>query len=324
MSPLGRADIETQFESHRAELTAYCYRMLGSGFEAEDAVQDTLVRAWRGIDRFEGRSTLRAWLYSIATNVCLNMLKGAQRRARPMDLGPASPSDAVLGPALAERTWVGPIPDRRVLSADSDPAELAVARESIRLAFVAALQLLPPRQRVVLILRDVLRWSATDVAELLETSVVSVKSALQRARATLAAGGVAGPDPWAPAAPMDGEHRDLLERYVDTVERWDIDALVALLHEDATLTMPPHALWLQGSANIHRWFLDKHPEVRAMPTAANGSPALGLYHARRPGGPYEPFHLQVVEISAGRITAIHSFFDPGLFRLFDLPARPEW
>jgi RNA polymerase sigma-70 factor (ECF subfamily) len=324
MSALGRADIETQFESHRAELTAYCYRMLGSGFEAEDAVQETLIRAWRGIDRFEGRSTLRAWLYSIATNVCLNMLKGAQRRARPMDLGPASPSDALLGPTLAERTWVGPIPDRRVLPADGDPAELAIARESIRLAFVAALQLLPPRQRVVLILRDVLRWSATDVAELLETSVVSVKSALQRARTTLAASNVAGPDLWTPAAPMDGEHQTLLELYVDAVERWDIDALVALLHKDATLTMPPHALWLQGRANIHRWFRDKHPEVRALPTAANGSPALGLYHASQPGGPYEPFHLQIVEVSAGRITAIHSFIDPSLFPLFDLPARPEW
>ena len=324
MSALERTDIETRFESYRAELIAYCYRMLGSGFEAEDAVQETLIRAWRGIDRFEGRSTLRAWLYSIATNVCLNMLKGAQRRARPMDLGPASPADAVLGPPVAEATWVGPIPDRRVLRADGDPAELAVARESIRLAFVAALQLLPPRQRVVLVLRDVLRWSATDVADLLETSMVSVKSALQRARATLAASDVTGPDAWTPATPMDGEHQALLERYVDAVERWDIDALVALLHEDATLTMPPHVLWLQGSATIGRWLGDRHPEIRALPTAANGSPAFGLYQASQPGGPYEPSQLDVIQVSAGRITAIHAFIDPNLFPLFDLPARPEW
>jgi RNA polymerase sigma-70 factor, ECF subfamily len=321
VSAVGDADIETRFESHRAELTAYCYRMLGSGFEAEDAVQETLIRAWRGIDGFEGRSTLRAWLYRIATNVCLNMLKGTQRRARPMDLGPASTSDAVVGPALAERTWVGPIPDRRVLPADGDPAALAVARESIRLAFVAALQVLPPRQRVVLILRDVLRWSATDVAELLGASVVSVKSALQRARATLAASDIAGPDRWRPAAPMDGEHQALLERYVDAVERWDMDALVTLLHEDATLTMPPHALWLRGSADIRRWLQHKHPEVRALPTAANGSLALGVYQATRPGGAYEPFHLQVVEVSGGRIAAIHSFIDANLFALFEMPAR---
>jgi RNA polymerase sigma-70 factor (ECF subfamily) len=201
---------------------------------------------------------------------------------------------------------------------------------------VAALQLLPPRQRAVLILRDVLRWSAADVAELLETSVVSVKSALQRARATLATSGMAGSDQWTPAVPVDGEHQALLDRYVDAVERWDVDALVALLHEDATLDMPPHALWLQGAASIHGWFQNKHHELRVLPTAANGSSALGVYRAHQPGGPYEPFHLQVVEVSAGRITAIHSFFDPsrgcqlavgggraavGLFRLFDLPAR---
>jgi RNA polymerase sigma-70 factor, ECF subfamily len=324
MSAVARSDVEPRLEGHRAELTAYCYRMLGSAFEAEDAVQETLIRAWRGIDRFEGRSTLRAWLYGIATNVCLNMLKGAQRRARPMDLGPASSADAVLGPALAERTWVGPIPDRRALATDGDPAELAVARESIRFAFVAALQLLPPRQRVVLVLRDVLRWSATDVADLLETSVVSVKSALQRARATLAASDVAGPGTRRPAAPMDGDHQALLERYVDAVERWDIDALVALLREDATLTMPPHALWLQGAATIGRWLRRRHPALRAVPTAANGSPALGLYQSSHPGGPYRPFHLQVIEVSAGRITALHAFFDENLFLLFDLPARLEW
>lgn len=324
MSAVARSDVETRLEGHRAELTAYCYRMLGSAFEAEDAVQETLIRAWRGIDGFEGRSTLRSWLYRIATNVCLNMLKSAQRRARPMDLGPASPGDAVLGPARAERTWVGPIPDRRALPADGDPADVAIARESIRFAFVAALQLLPPRQRVVLILRDVLRWSATDVADLLETSVVSVRSALQRARSTLAASGITGPEARRPAAAMDGELQALLERYVDAIERWDIEALVALLHDDATLAMPPHELWLQGPGAIRQWLQRRHPVLRTLPTAANGSPAIGVYQANHPDGPFEPFHLQLLEVSAGRITALHAFLDPSLFPLFDLPARPDW
>ena len=174
--------IEPALEQHRVELTGYCYRMLGSSFEAEDAVQETLVRAWRSYDRFEGRSTLRSWLYRIATNVCLDMLSGRQRRARPMDLGPARSVDAPLNPPLSETTWIQPIPDGRVITDDGDPADVAVERESIRLAFVAALQHLPPRQRVVLILREVLRWRATEVAELLDTSVASVNSALQRAR----------------------------------------------------------------------------------------------------------------------------------------------
>ncbi|HEV7762538.1 MAG TPA: sigma-70 family RNA polymerase sigma factor [Acidimicrobiales bacterium] len=318
----GAVGVETRFESHRVELTAYCYRMLGSGFEAEDAVQETLIRAWRGFERFEGRSTLRAWLYSIATNVCLNMLKGAQRRARPMDLGPAGTGDAPLGPALTERVWVGPVPDRRALPADGDPAELAVARESIRLAFVAALQLLPPRQRAVLILRDVLRWSAADVAGLLEISVVSVKSALQRARATLATSGHASPGPDAlPAAPLDDEHLALLDRYVEALERWDIDGFVALLHEDAIVAMPPHPLWLQGAGDIHRWFQGTSSRIRTLRTAANGSPAVGLYRAERPGGPYDAFDLQVIELSGGRITAIHCYLDSTLFPLFDLPTR---
>src|SRR5436853_3255554 len=184
------SELELRLEQHRAELTGYCYRMLGSAFEAEDAVQETLVRAWRSFDRFEGRSLLRSWLYSIATNVCLDMLRGSQRRARPMDLGPAGTADGPLGDTLPEATWIQPIPDGHVLPANADPADLAVSRETIRLAFVAALQYLPPRQRAVLILREVLRWKATEVAELLDTTVASVNSALQRARSTLAASGV--------------------------------------------------------------------------------------------------------------------------------------
>ncbi len=179
-------DIETQLEGHRRELTGYCYRMLGSGFEAEDAVQETFIRAWKNIDGFEGRSSLRSWLYRIATNVCLDMVRGPQRRARPMEFGPSSPVEtATVGPVYSEKTWVQPIPDARVLPSDGDPADLALSRETIRLAFIAALQNLPPRQRAVLILREVLRWQASEVAELLDTTVASVNSALQRARDTM-------------------------------------------------------------------------------------------------------------------------------------------
>src|SRR5689334_1062155 len=204
-------------EAYRKELTAYCYRMLGSAFEAEDAVQDTLVRAWRGLDRFEGRSALRSWLYRIATNVCFDMLKGRQRRARPMDLGPARSADAPVGSTLPEETWVEPIPDGRVLPAGADPADVAVARDSVRLAFVATLQLLPPRQRAVRILREVLSWRAAEVADLLDTTVASVNSALQRARATLASR-----DPGPGEAGLDERQRVLLDRYVDAFERYDI------------------------------------------------------------------------------------------------------
>ena len=237
--------IEQVLEAHRKELTGYCYRMLGSGFEAEDAVQETMVRAWRGIDGFEGRSALRSWLYRIATNVCLDMLRGPQRRARPMDLGPSSTADSYHGPARPENTWVQPVADARVLPETDDPAELAANRETIRLAFVAALQHLPPRQRAVLILREVLRWQASEVAELLDTSVASVNSALQRARATLAAGRPRRDDS-AAAAEIDDDQQELLARYVDAFERYDIPSLLTLLHDDAVLSMPPFPLWLRG------------------------------------------------------------------------------
>src|SRR3989475_4577155 len=230
-------DLGHRLEQHRVELTDHCYRMLGSAFEAEDAVQETLLRAWRSLDRFEGRASLRSWLYRIATNVCLDMLQARERRARPMDLGPARTADAPLGEALPEATWIQPIPDGRGLPEHADPAELAVSRETVRLAFIAALQHLPPRQRAVLILREVLQWEATEVAELLDTTVASVNSALQRARATLAASKVAAD---APSPPMDEKHRGLLARYVDAFERYDLDALTSLLHEDAAWSMPPY------------------------------------------------------------------------------------
>src|SRR5215472_2199316 len=212
-----------ELEQHRRELTAYCYRMLGSPFEAEDAVQDTLLRAWRSLDRFEGRSALSSWLYRIATNVCLDMLKGRERRARPMDLGPARPHDGPIGEILPEVTWIEPVPDGRIVQ-EGDPADVAASRETIKLAFMAALQHLPPRQRAALILCEVLGWKASEVAELLDTSVASVNSALQRARARIDADEPATSEP--PPA-LDAADRALLERYVEAFERYDMDALTA-------------------------------------------------------------------------------------------------
>ncbi len=314
----------TQLEEYRVELTAYCYRMLGSAFEAEDAVQDTFVRAWRGIDRFEGRAALRSWLYRIATNVCFDMLSGRERRARPMDLGPALTADNALGAALPETTWILPVPDSRVLPVGGDPAVLAEQRESIRLAFIAALQHLPPRQRAVLILREVLQWQATEVAELLETTAVSVNSALQRARATLASKDDDGGDP---SKPLDDEQRALLARYVDAFERYDMDKLTSLLREDATWSMPPYELWLQTHIDIVKWCLGPGIACRGsrlIPTSANGSPAFGQYKPSGPGGSLEPWALQVLEVSDGQITGISFFLDTAtLFPLFGLPASPD-
>jgi RNA polymerase sigma-70 factor (ECF subfamily) len=317
-------ELEHRLEQHRAELTAYCYRMLGSPFEAEDAVQDTLVRAWRSFDRFEGRAALRSWLYRIATNVCLDMLNGKERRARPMDLGPArEPVEANLS-TLPEVTWIEPVPDGRIVP-EGDPAEVAVARETIRLAFVAALQHLPPRQRAVLILCEVLRWKAGEVAELLETSVASVNSALQRARATLEASNVSAADT---SPSVDGADAALLARYVEAFERYDMDALTSLIHEDATQSMPPFDLWLSGREDIFRWWLG--PGVgcrgsRVIPTvAANGAPAFGQYKPSATGEGYDPWALQVLEVADGRIVELTFFLDTDtLFPLFGLPPRLE-
>src|SRR2546421_6005807 len=309
---VAQGGLERRLEEHRAELTGYCYRMLGSPFEAEDAVQETFIRAWRGFDRFEGRAALRSWLYRIATNVCLDMIAGRERRARPMDLGPArEPVEANLN-TLPEATWIQPTPD-------PDPAELAVSRDTIRLAFVAALQHLPARQRAVLILCEVLRWKASEVAELLDTSVASVNSALQRARATLQAANLHSPDP-------DEVDRELLGRYVPAFEAYDIDALTSLIQEDATQSMPPYDMWLTGRDDIFRWWFG--PGIgcrgsRVIPTvAANGSPAFGQYKPSATGDGYEPWALQVLEVSAGRIVEFTFFLDTDtLFPLFGLPPR---
>jgi RNA polymerase sigma-70 factor (ECF subfamily) len=316
-----QADLLPQLEERRVELTGYCYRMLGSTFEAEDAVQETFVRAWRSLDRFEGRSSLRSWLFRIATNVCLSMLTASQRRARPMDLSAASTADTPLPAPLTESTWIEPVPDARVLPAGGDPAEMAVARESVRLAFVAALQHLPPRQRAVLILREVLRWKADEVAELLDSTVASVNSALQRARATLAASRATGTER---SEPMDDAQRALLARYVDAFERYDMDSLTALLHEDATWNMPPYDLWLQTHLDIRRWCLGPGIGCQGsllVPTIANGSPAFGQYKPG-PNGGHVPWSLQVLETSGGRISGITFFLDTErFFPLFGLPAR---
>ena len=318
-------ELELQLEEHRAELTAYCYRMLASPFEAEDAVQDTFVRAWRSFDRFEGRAALRSWLYRIATNVCLDLLNGRERRARPMDLGPAWNPDGPIGRTLPEVTWIEPVPDGLVVPAAGDPAEVAVSRETIRLAFVAALQHLPPRQRAVLILCEVLRWKASEVAELLDTSVASVNSALQRARTTLEASGASSTDP-APA--MDESQRELLSRYVEAFERYDMDALTSLIQEDATQSMPPYELWLSGRDSILRWWVGPGAGCRGsrvIPTVtANGSPAFGQYKPSASGSGYDPWALQVLEIADGRIVEFTFFLDTErVFPLFGLPARLE-
>ena len=316
-------DLERRLEEHRRELTGYCYRMLGSSFEAEDAVQDTMLRAWRSIDRFDGRSSLKSWLYRIATNVCMDMLNGRRRRARPMELTEVGTPDSTLH-TLPEVTWLEPIPDARVLPQTSDPAELAQAQETLRLAFVAALQHLPARQRAVLILREVLRWSAAETAELLDTSVASVNSALQRARATLADTQPTTED--APAT-LEGDEAELLDRYVAAFEQYDIDSLVKLLHEDATLSMPPFDLWLRGPEHIAAWHLGMGHECRGSrlvaTSGANGLPAFGQYRPTGPGGSFEPWALQVIEHSHGRITGLNAFLDTARwFPLFGLPAVP--
>jgi RNA polymerase sigma-70 factor (ECF subfamily) len=320
------ADLDVALEKHRTELTGYCYRMLGSSFEAEDAVQDTLVRAWRSYEKFEGRSSLRSWLYRIATNVCLDMLTAGNKRARPMDLTESTPlAQAALAPR-PDNTWLEPVPDARVLPTVDDPAEAAVAKESIRLAFMAALQQLPPKQRAVLILREVLAWKASEVAELLDTSVASVNSALQRARATLAERETQGPE-GAVSDPLDEEQQKLLERYVKAFEGYDMTALTALLHEDAIMTMPPFDLWLRGTSDITGFMTTLGASCagsRLMPVQANGLPAFAHYKPDEEKGGFSPWAVQVLEISGGRITGYHCFLDTQRwFPLFGLPLHLE-
>jgi len=300
-----------KLEEYRRELTGYCYRMLGSGFEADDAVQETMLRAWRAADGFEGRSSVRSWLYRIATNICLDMLRGRQRRALPMDLGPASPPvEALLGDWQPEETWISPIADDRVLPEHGDPADVAVARETIRLAFITALQHLPARQRASLILCEVLRMPAAEAAATLGTSVPAVNSALQRARATLDA----LPSEQRPG-PLDADQAGMLARYVDAFQRYDMEQLVTLLADDALMTMPPFAFWVRGAQDVCRWMLEPTPSlcrnsIMVPAGQVNGVHALAQYKPD-PAGGYAPWALQVHEVSGGRVSRLTFFLDTG-------------
>jgi RNA polymerase sigma-70 factor (ECF subfamily) len=310
-----------ELEQYRMELTGYCYRMLGSSIDAEDAVQETMIRAWRGMERFEGRAALRSWLYRIATNVCIDMLNSRKRRALPMDLGPAQAPVLENLHTLPAAEWVQPVPDALVVP-DGDPAQVAEARESIRLALVAALQHLPAKQRAALILCEVLRWQSSEVAELLETSVASVNSALQRARATLSTADVSIAT--APAEPEEAD-KELLARYVNAFEAYDMDALTSLIQEDATQSMPPFDMWMAGREDILTWWFG--PGIgcsgsRVIPVGlANGLPAFGQYKPSEDGG-YEPWALQVLRIEEGRIVEFTFFLETEtLFPLFGLPLQ---
>ncbi|HYN32924.1 MAG TPA: sigma-70 family RNA polymerase sigma factor [Ilumatobacteraceae bacterium] len=310
-------------EVYRRELTGYCYRMLGSGSEAEDAVQETMLRAWQAADRFEGRASVRSWLYRIATNVCTDMGRSPQRRARPVDLGPARPPDPVhLTDVLPDGRWITPISDSAVIDLDGDPAEVAAQRDTIRLAFVSALQRLAARPRAALVLCDVLRWPVVDVAELLDTTVAAVNSSLQRARATIAEAPVAGP-----TVALSDDQQRLLERYVDAFERYDMDALAALLHDDVVQTMPPYAMWLEGRDDIITWYVGAGIGCygsRLLAGQANGCPAFAQYRIDPDGG-HAPWALQVIELRGARIEAIHAFLDTEAFQRFGFPAhlRPD-
>ncbi len=319
-----RAELEAQLDGYRRELTGYCYRMLGSSFDAEDAVQNAMVRAWRALDRFDGRSSLRTWLYRITHNVCLDMLRGKQRRALPMDLGPVGSADAHPGEPMAGETWLEPIATGRAVADDLDPAERVVQSESIRLAFVAALQELPPKQRAVLILREVLRWPAADVAALLDTTVAGVNSALQRARATLDADGRATPTTTDPDA-----DRDLLAQYVAAFEAFDLDRLVALLHDDATHSMPPWPLWLQGPEQWKQWNLggpgSECRGSRLVPVEINGGLGFAQYRPNGPGGRHQPWAIHLLEVEGDKIANVTYFvdLDRALFHQLGLPDHPD-
>jgi RNA polymerase sigma-70 factor (ECF subfamily) len=297
-------------ERLRPELVGYCYRMLGSVFEADDAVQETMVRAWQARASFEGRASVRTWVYRVATNVCVDILRGRGRRAVPMDLGPSTTAAALEDPRPVARPWLTPMPDR------GDPADVLVTRETIRLAFVAALQHLPARQRSVLILRDVLDWPAAEVADLLDATVASVNSALQRARATLATRDVTS------GHELTAADRDLLADYVAAFERYDIATLVTLLHDDAIQSMPPYGFWLRGAATIGEFLLGPGAECRGsrlVAVSANGGPAFAQYRRDGAGG-YRPWSLQLLEVRGGRVAELHTFLDPRLFEAFGLPA----
>ncbi|GAA2363129.1 sigma-70 family RNA polymerase sigma factor [Dactylosporangium salmoneum] len=314
-------DLTQQLERHRRELEVHCYRMVGSFHEAEDLVQETFLRAWRGWDQFQGRSSVRAWLYRIATNACLDALKSAQRRVLPMDLAPPSAPGVSL-PPRADVPWLEPLPDRVL---DEDPATRLVARETVELAFLAALQHLPPRQRAVLIARDVLGWSAAETADLLGATGPSVNSALQRARATLRERLPERGEDWRPERGPEPGEREVLRRYVEAFERADVAGMARLIADEARAAMPPLPMWYLGkSAIVDTLSLSVPPgspahvgRVRAVPVRANRSPALIAYHTPPGATAEQPFAVGVLRIEGGLIREMIAFHDPRLFGLFE-------
>ena len=312
-------------EPMRGELTAHCYRMLGSVHDAEDLVQETYLRAWRAFHGFEGRSSVRTWMYQIATNTCLTAIQGRARRPLPTGLGaPASDPSGTLE-SRPEISWLEPLPDTVVAgTAPVDPEAVAVSNDSIRIAFIAALQHLTPIQRAVLILRDVLAWHAAEVAEALDTTVAAVNSALQRARAQMAK--LDPPEEASATLPVDDPAvRAQLERYVAAFERYDIDGIVAMLTHDAIWDMPPFTGWFQGSEAIARLIAVQCPatkagDMRMLPTTANGQPAYGLY-MRGPDGRLRAFQLQQLTVGPRGVSRVTAYFDLRLFETFGLPAE---
>ena len=310
-------------ELHRTALTGHCYRMLGSLVDADDAVQETMLRAWKALDRFDGRSAMRTWLYRIATNVCIDVLADRSPRMRPFEMGPVGTTDDTMV-ELPRTHWLEPVPDVHAIPADDDPHEQAVLRESIRLAFVAAMQHLPPRQRAALLMTQVLNWSAAEVSDSLGITTAAVNSALQRARATLVeknlAQHVERRSQYAPAM-LTASQEALVNRYVTAFEAYDVSSLTSLMREDATTSMPPYTMWLQGRDTIARWMLGRGAGCRGsrlVRTCANGAPAFAQY---REGGE-QPWALVVLDLDADQIASSTFFLDTEtLFPRFGMPAK---
>ncbi|MER6001977.1 sigma-70 family RNA polymerase sigma factor [Nonomuraea angiospora] len=312
-----------QADPMRRELLAHCYRMMGSVHDAEDLVQETYLRAWRAYEGFEGRSSLRTWLYRIATSACLTALDSRSRRPLPTGLG--APSTEPTAPLVSDHEvpWLEPVPDALTGVGGDDPATIVAGRESIRLALIAALQHLPPRQRAVLVLRDVLRWKAAEVAEALETSTAAVNSILQRARAQL---NEVQPSLDDPVEPLSAEQRAQLDRYVAAFENYDVDSLVHLFTKDAVWEMPPFVGWYQGPEAIMELTRTQCPaerpgDLKLVPIAANGQPAFAVYY--RENGVYGQFAIMVVTLAGEQIRHVGMFFEESLFETFGLPSTLE-
>lgn len=302
-------------EGLRPELVGYCYRMMGSVFEAEDAVQDAMIRVWQSLDQLQQESSRKAWVYRIATNICIDRLRSAKRRALPMDL--SEPAAQITEPKdqLPNASWVWPIPD-----STGNPADIVVNKESIRLSFIAILQTLPPRQRAVLILQEVFRWPATQTAEAMGMTVAAVNSALQRARATL---GKAELRSEALQELDDHADQELLARYVEAFEQYDIDSLLVLFHENGSLSMPPFVMWVDGRPDMSLFYETTRLHClgsRLLPVRANGGcPAFAQYVPAGDKGLLQPWAIHMPEIKDGRILHLHHFIDPALFGRFGLP-----